>query len=77
MKTPREKYMNDSQYKALVDVMCAHIHACDYTPSEMREAVVLACILYEEQRIRPMGIPFPEGIEDALDKIHGWATTPS
>lgn len=74
MRTPREKYLNDAIYATLVDTMCAHIHACHYTPSEMREAAVLACILYEEHRIRPMGIPFSKGIEDALNKIHEWTT---
>ena len=64
MKTPREKYMRDNYYKALVDVMCAHIHACNYTPSEMREAAVLACIIYEENRIQPMDIPIPKDIDN-------------
>lgn len=75
MKAPRDKYYNDSQYRALVDMMYAHIHACHYTPSEMREAAVLACILYEEHHIRPIVMPLSKDVEDALSKIHEWTTS--
>lgn len=75
MKTPRERYQNDVDYKKLVDVLCAQIHSCYFTPSELRSAAVLACILYEEMRIRPMLVPFPPGIEKALDRIHDWTTS--
>ena len=74
MKTPREKYQNDPTYRAIVDVMCAHIHAAKFTPSEMREAVLLACILYEEQKVRIIMHPcFPEGVEHALNVLYEWA----
>jgi len=53
VNSPREKYNNDIQYKALVDFMVKIIHECKYTPSEMREASLLASIMYEEQTIRP------------------------
>ena len=52
MKTPREKYNNDPHYKVLVDQLTSFIHNCQYTPSEIREAVVLACINYEESRVQ-------------------------
>ena len=52
MKTPREKYHNDAMYHHLVTSMVAAIHRCHYTPSEMREAAVLASILYDESRIK-------------------------
>ena len=53
MKTPEEKYQNDASYKMLVDWMIAHIENCQFTPSEMREAAMLASILYEQMHIRP------------------------
>lgn len=75
MKTPREKYINDSLYRNLVDLMVNQMHQCNYTPSEMREAAVSACIIYEEHRIRPMVIPIPKDVESALDTIHEWTTS--
>lgn len=74
MKTPREKYQHDPNYRVLVDTLCAHIHACNFTPSEIRQAALLACILYEEQKIRTTIFPkFPDGIEKALDSLYEWA----
>ena len=49
MKNPREKYLNDNMYRVLVDMMVEQIDQCNYTPSEMREAAVLASIIYEER----------------------------
>ena len=75
LRTPRERCHNDSQFRMLVDMMVAHIMQCQYTPSEMREAAVLASIICENQRIRPMQIPIPENVEGALAAIHDWTTT--
>lgn len=54
MKTPREKYEGDSSYRVLVDHLVSMIHQCQFTPSELREAVMLACIIYEEHNIRQL-----------------------
>lgn len=51
MRTLKERYQSDNQFKVLVDIMVAHIHQCHYTPSEMREAALLASIIYEEHNI--------------------------
>lgn len=51
MKTPKEKYQNDSHYKVLVDLMVNQIEQCKYTPSEMREAAILASIIYAEHNM--------------------------
>jgi len=68
MSTPRIKYMSDPQYSALVNTMLNYIEAAHYTPSEVREAAVLACILYEERRVSSFVIP--KHIDEALEKIH-------
>lgn len=57
MKTPNEKYENDQSYRQLVDTMEALIVKAEFTPSEIREASMLACILHERhRRIRPVVI---------------------
>ena len=45
----RKRYQTDPVFKALVDTMTAAIVKCQYTPSEMREAAIMASIKYEEQ----------------------------
>lgn len=52
MKSPRDKYMNDPEYYNLVNVMESFIERAHYTPSELREAAILACINYEMKHIR-------------------------
>ncbi len=47
MKTPEEKYFNDPQYRQLVDMIEALIYEARFTPSEIREAAMYACIRYE------------------------------
>ena len=57
MKTPDEKYANDPSYRQLVDMLTALIDQAKYTPSEIREACMLACILHEQyRRMRPVVI---------------------
>ena len=57
MKTPKEKYANDNNYRRLVDMLEALIVHAEFTPSEIREACMLACILHEQyRRMRPVVI---------------------
>lgn len=56
MKSPREKYMNDPEYHRLVDMLGQFIEAARFSPSELREACVLACINYEMRHVRDMQI---------------------
>ena len=57
MKNPNEKYENDHSYRQLVDMLTALIHQAEFTPSEIREACMLACIRHEHyRRIRPVVI---------------------
>ena len=72
MKTPRQKYQNDNHFKTLVDMMVAHIHACNYTPSEMREAAILASIIYNEQNIKQYDILIPKHLEKEMEDIKEW-----
>jgi len=56
MNTPSKKYQNDVEYRQLVDTLESFIAKAQYTPSEMREAVILACINHEMRNPRPVMI---------------------
>ncbi|HHX35452.1 MAG TPA: DUF945 domain-containing protein [Gammaproteobacteria bacterium] len=67
MKTPKEKYMNDPEYRSLVNMLENLIAQAHFTPSELREACVLASINYERWRIRHSAISnIHPNLEDAL-----------
>ena len=71
-KTPRDRYRNDNNFKALVDTMWAHIERCEFTPSEMREAAILASILYQEHNVHRVMLISKEEAE-ALNVMEQWA----
>ena len=52
MKSPKERYESDPQFHALVNIMISYIQQAQFTPTEMREAAVLASIIYEQHNIR-------------------------
>jgi hypothetical protein len=80
MKTPREKYQNDPHYKRFVDELVHLLELAHYTPSEVREMSLLACIIYEERHVRSrvmMGKKTRiEEVESALRYLNGWANDP-
>jgi hypothetical protein len=50
---PRERYLRDAEFHALVDQMRIFIRNCQYTPTELREAAILAATI--ELELRPAG----------------------
>lgn len=52
MKTPKEKYMNDPEYHHFVRMIEGLIEQARFTPSEIREMCMLACINYEMRHVR-------------------------
>jgi len=56
MKSPKDKYMNDPEYHHLVNTLEKLIEQARFTPSELREACVLASINYEMKHIRDHNI---------------------
>lgn len=70
MKSPREKYMNDPEYHRLVDMLEQFVEYARFTPSELREASVLACINYEMRHVRDITIdPRTEEAFRVLDEF--------
>jgi len=54
MMTVEERYHRDAEFHQLVDVICAWIEHCQYTPTEVREAAMLAAIHYDQRTLRPL-----------------------
>ena len=52
MKTPKDKYMNDPEYRYFVKMIEQMIEQARFTPSELREMCMLACINYEMRHVR-------------------------
>jgi hypothetical protein len=49
-RTPQGRYESDPMFHRVVDMLGALIHEAQLTPSEVREAAVLACIHYEARK---------------------------
>lgn len=64
MQTPRQRYQNDVHFHTLVNTMFDQIVHCQFTPSELREAAILASIMYEE---RHTNINTPQAVVDWLN----------
>ena len=72
MRNPRLKYYHDPEYHNLVRTMVDYIISARCTPSEMREASILACIIYEEEYISRYVKVVPDEIKESLEKIERW-----
>ncbi len=59
------RYLHDPVYHAMVDAMRKSLQELTLTPSEMREAVMLACIQFENERVR-----YGPSIEKLQDDWH-------
>lgn len=45
--TPRQRYERDPEFHTLVDTIYSLIEKSQFTPTELREGVILACTMYE------------------------------
>ena len=49
---PEWRYQHDPKFKGYVDLMHHLIQRAELTPTEVREAAMLACIHYESYQVR-------------------------
>ena len=54
MKTVEERYQSDPMFRTLVDTVYNMIDKAQFTPSELREAVILAATKYEMYHTKGM-----------------------
>ena len=53
MMNPEEAYKYDATFHRVVDLMRAHLSVYEITPSELRQAAILAATMHEAQRVKP------------------------
>lgn len=58
--TPEERYRRDPAFRVLVDTLRAALAGGNYTPTELREAAILAAAAHEAETIRPLFIRLTE-----------------
>ena len=54
MLSPEEAYKYDATFRRVVDLMRAHLSVYEITPSELRQAAILAATMHESQRVKPL-----------------------
>jgi hypothetical protein len=69
MMSPRERYQQDPAFHQLVDMMYYHIELANFTPTELREAALLAAIMYANHHPAPNIF-----LTDAEGTIDRWLT---
>jgi len=72
MKTPEQKYSNDPEYNRFVDMVESFLEHAQFTPSEVREMCMLACIHHEYRKPKPR-LVHPE-LEKALATMEYFRT---
>lgn len=65
--TPRERYQRDPMFRQLVDYMRVMVERAQYTPTELREAAILAATMELERELpRPFYLDGDTWIHEEL-----------
>lgn len=54
MMTGQDRYLHDPVFHTLVDTIYVAIDQLQYTPSEIRDAAMLAALHWEMRQVRPV-----------------------
>lgn len=68
--TPQARYHREPGFRTLVDMMEHMVHSSRYSPSELREAAVLASIHYEMRVVRQYHVRITPKIEAHFKALH-------
>lgn len=49
-----DRYNRDPVFRSLVEMLLAHLYRYEFSPTEMREAAMLASVMFEERRLVPV-----------------------
>lgn len=60
MMSPEERYSRDPVFHNVVDYIAKWVQDYQITPTEAREAAILACVIVESRTIRPWRQGWPE-----------------
>ena len=58
MRTPEQNYMLNTEFRMMTDHMEKLLSDYQFSPAEMREAAMLACVHFEMRRARPLFVDF-------------------
>jgi len=72
-QSPQERYLSDPMFYQFTNMLESFLHKAEFTPSEIRECAILACIHYELKSVKQTGIVVPESICCALDIFKRWS----
>jgi len=75
MQTPKERYETDNDFRTLVDVIFSFIDNAQYTPSELRQAVILASIRHAQLNIRVNNLILDRKASQTLSILEDWLKT--
>ena len=56
MMTAKERYREDPVFHAIVDMLRQELRRSEFTPTELREAVILAATIHESETVRPIAL---------------------
>jgi hypothetical protein len=73
MQTPEDRYRQDTNYRHLVSSLEALIARVKFTPSEVREAAMLACVHHEMRQMNSGDhAEIPEEVNQAMERVRRW-----
>ena len=75
MMTPTEQYKYDNKFRQIVDILRDELRHYEFTPSELRQAVILAATIHADQNIRPIYIDEAKRIPSMFGHIHDFKYT--
>ncbi len=72
----KRRYLNDPVFHAAVEMLRSFLQQARLTPSEVREAAMMACIIEEERKPAMAFCTCPDHMDDPLCPFHGDRSLP-